>query len=369
MNTFPTRLKSSISLIDRILTSANKINKSSLIDQMSSDKYISFQDETDIDEENDDIIVKAFYNEQDIDTWIKFHKSSGKEIFKVCDIDDDLILVASMFSQDWTTRFLAEKFGEVQLEEIVDDDNYEEIIIRPAERLYKELKTSEEKKVKEEIVKAPREVKELKIRTEKITEEEVAVAKEAASELRELLEGIEKLADQIKADEKDTEARMEEFIKSRGTEESKRKLQNDMNRLTTMLQAAGKVVKINADKVLGLVEDTELEPILSKAVKDKLKAMKAEHTQIRDEYEKKAGAQMEEVKKIITQRIVEFPIKPEILKGNRHAFLKDILKKIWGFLSGWTGKLHDFSEEIDELQVMIEEETPKEDVGEVYRGK
>ncbi len=363
-------LRNPENVIDKILMSADKLkDKSPLIDKMFSNKYISFQDDTDVDEENDDIIVKAFNIEQDIDEWAKFHKNSGKEIFEIQDSDDEaLILVASIFSQDWTERFLAEKFGEdVSLKE----RKYarEEIFIKPVRRIPL-TRLSEEKKIKEEIVKAPREVEELKKRTPDVPEEKVDIAKEAASELRELLESVEKLSDQIKADEKDAQTRIDEFLQARGTEESKRKLQNDMDRLTAMLHAAGGVVKINAEKIAALVEKTEVIPILSEAVVKKLKALKAEHKKIEKEYEEKAGVQMEEVRKTITQRIVEFPIKPELFKNStKQAFLKDILKKIWGFISGWLNKLHDFSEEIDELQVMIEEEASKGDLGEVYRGK
>lgn len=344
-------------------------DKFPLIDKLSSNKYISFQDDTDVDEENDDIIIKAFSIDQDIDAWAKFHKSSGKEIFEIQDADEDaLLLVASIFSQDWTERFLAEKFGEdVILKE--RKDACEDIFIKPAKRILSEDEEKREKKVTKEILKAPVEVEEREQRVPDIPKEKVDIAKEATSELRELLEGVEKLADQIKSDEKDAQTRMEEFLQARGTEGARRKLQSDMDRLTTMLKAAGDVVKINAKKVLGLIEKTNIEPILSKAVKDKVKEMNDEHKKLVAEYESRAGAQMAELKQTITQRIVEFPIKPEILKGSKQAFLKDILKKIWDFISGWTSKLHDFSEGIDELQVMIEEETSSMDLGEVYRGK
>lgn len=361
-------LRSSENVIDKILMHADKLrDKFPLIDKLSSNKYISFQDDTDVDEENDDIIIKAFSIEQDIDGWAKFHKNSGKEIFEIQDADEDaLILVASIFSQDWTTIFLNERFGEdIVLEERKDE--CEEIVIKSVKKV---LGEDIEKKVKEEIVKAPREVEELKKRTPDVPEEKVDTAKEVASELRELLESVEKLADQIKADEKDAQTRMEEFLQARGTEEGRRKLQSDMDRLTAMLHAAGGVVKINAEKIAALVEKTEIIPILSEAVVKKLKTLKAEHKKIEKEYEEKAGAQMEEVRKTITQRIVEFPIKPEIFKGSiKHAFLKNVLKKIWDFISGWIDKLHDFSESIDELQVIIEEETSKEDIGEVYKDK
>ena len=206
------------------------------------------------------------------------------------------------------------------------------------------LEAAEEKKEKvTEITTPPSSVEELEQRSPKITEDQVLVAKEATNTLKDILRSVQELASKIEADELQIEKAMEEMRKVKEIDPAKALLKEGIVKLTQVLNKSGGVVKINEEKVLALVVKSEDEPVLTKIVLDRLKAMKAEHKKIEKDYEVNAGAQMEEIKRRITQRLVEFPLKSSIVAFS----LKELLKNVWNFFTGWIGDVENFGAELD----------------------
>lgn len=207
------------------------------------------------------------------------------------------------------------------------------------------LEAAEDEKKITEIKIFPSSVEELEQRSPKITEDEVLIAKEATNTLKDMLKSVQELASKITEDELQIEKAMEEMRKVKEIDPAKALLKESIEKLTQMLNKSGGVVKINEEKVLALVIKSEDEPVLTKTVLDRLKEMKKEHKKIEDEYKENAGAQMKEIKRKITQRLIEFP-----LKSSRVAFsLKELIKNVWDFFTGWIGDVEDFGARLEAI--------------------
>lgn len=205
-------------------------------------------------------------------------------------------------------------------------------------------KKADDRPIGEEVKILPKDIKELS-KTKFIPREEQLTAKEANDTLKDLYKSVMELSSQIAVDEAEIKRVAAEMKKSKEIDPAKALLRESIEKLTQMLAESGKIVTINAEKVLKLVETSEEVPILSESVLAKLEALRETHRQIEKEYEDNAGAQMEYVKKIITQELKVMP-----LRANKIAIsFKEIFNKIKNFFTSWLSDAKDFGKELDTI--------------------